>query len=96
MNYVLMFVGALLALISYRWSFYYKCNPNYYVLLGRSAQTQTILEFVWNIIFFGGYLLIILSSGFNLLRIIVNVIIVVLLHVIIFPIMARTWLKRWI
>jgi hypothetical protein len=85
MNYVLIGVGALLAFISYRWSLYYRCNPNYYRLLGRSETTQLTLETISNILFFGGYILILLSSGFRIARIGINFGIILLLQIFIFP-----------
>ena len=64
------------------------CNPNYFRLKGRSEVTQLWLETTSNLIFFGGYGLIIFSSGFRLFRIIINVAIVVLLHLVVFPILG--------
>jgi|GEM_PF-441570 len=65
------------------------CNPNYFRLKGRSEVTQLWLETASNLIFFSGYGLIIFSSGFRLFRIIINVAIVVLLHLFVFPILGR-------
>ena len=89
MNYVLILIGAVLSFFSYRWSFYYMCNPNYFRLKGRSELTQLWLETAFNIIFFGGYGLIIFSCGFRLYRIIINIVIVIILHLFIFPILGR-------
>jgi hypothetical protein len=88
MSYVLIVIGSVLSFLSYRWSLYYMCNPNYFHLKGRSEVTQLWLETAWNLIFFGGYGLIIFSSGFRLSRIIINLGIVVLLHVVVFPILG--------
>ena len=89
MNYVLIFVGAILSFLSYRWSLYYICNPNYYRLKGRSEVTQLWFETVSNVIFFGGYGLIIFSSGFRLSKIGINIGIVLLLHLVVFPILGQ-------
>ena len=86
MVYVLIFVGAILSFLSYRWSLYYMCNPNYYRLKGRSEVIQLWLETISNILFFGGYGLIIFSSGFRLFRIGTNIGVVLLLHLVVFPI----------
>lgn len=85
MNYVLIFVGTVLSFLSYRWPYYYMCNPNYYRLKGRSEATQLWFETISNLIFFGGYVLIILSSGFLLSRILINLGIVILLQFFVFP-----------
>jgi hypothetical protein len=61
------------------------CNPNYYRLKGRSEVTQLWFETISNVIFFGGYVLIILSSGFLLSRIVINIGIVILLQFFVFP-----------
>jgi hypothetical protein len=58
MNYVLIFLGVTLSFLSYRWSLYYMCNPNYYRLKGRSETIQICLETASNVLFFGGYGLI--------------------------------------
>ena len=94
MNYVLIAVGAFLAFISYRWSLYYRCNPNYYRLLGRSETAQIILESIANIIFFGGYILILFSSGFRISRILINFGIVLLLQIFILPTLGWLTLRR--
>ena len=88
MNYVLIFVGIVLSFLSYRWSFFYMCNPNYYRLKGRSEVTQLWFETISNVLFFGGYVLIILSSGFLLSRIVINLGIVLLLQFFVFPILG--------
>lgn len=89
MSYFLIFIGAVLSFFSYRWSFYYMCNPNYFRLKGRSEVTQLWLETASNIILFGGYGLIMFSSGFRISRIIINIAIIVLLHLFIFPIFGQ-------
>jgi len=94
MNYALIIVGAILSFLSYRWSFYYMCNPNYYRLKGRSEITQLWFETASNVIFFGGYGLIIFSSGFYISRIGINLGIVILLHIIVFPIFGLRQRRR--
>ena len=69
------------------------CNPNYFRLKGRSEVTQLWLETTANLIFFGGYGLIIFSGGFRLFRIIVNLAIVILLHLLVFPILGPMRIK---
>jgi len=88
MNYALIFVGAILSFLSYKWSLYYMCNPNYYRLKSRSGIAQLWFETVSNVIFFSGYGLIIFSSGFRLSKIGINVGIVLLLHLVVFPILG--------
>ena len=89
MNWILIGIGALIAFVSYCWSFYYMCNPNYYRLKGRSETTQLIFETISNVLFFGGYIFIIFSSGFRISRIAINIGIVLLLHIFIFPMTIR-------
>ena len=93
MNYTLIVIGVILSFLSYRWSFYYMCNPNYYRLKGRSEVTQLWFETMSNVIFFGGYGLIIFSSGFRLSMIGIGFVIVLLLHIVLFP-MFITRIKR--
>jgi hypothetical protein len=93
MSYVLILTGAVLSFLSYRWGLYYMSNPNYHRLKGRSEVTQLWLETASNLIFFGGYGLIIFSSGFRLSRIAVNLGIVIILHLVVFPILGPMRLR---
>jgi len=61
------------------------CNPNYCRLKGRSEVTQLWLETAFNVVFFGGYGLIIFAGGLRFSQIGVGFVIVLVLHVVVFP-----------
>jgi hypothetical protein len=71
------------------WDFRYAVHPNHYRLKGRSDTTQLILQTISNVLFFGGYGLIIFSSGLDVYKILINILIVAALHIIIFPFISK-------
>lgn len=92
---ILMVIGIVLSCIGATWAIFEKENPDYWIFLGLSWKTRSIITTLTFILWPGCYLLIIFSSN----NYIGNLIILALCHFIALPFgsaILGVLLKKWI